>query len=405
MSRPRHYLMLLGGLMLLVLLAGYAVTRLEYYEEVVDQGPSPQARGNPYLAAEYFLRQRSVAVSVADTYKDLPDPSRQAKTLLLLDSRKGMTPGDVDALLAWIESGGRLIVAAEQLWVPTRDRSGDLLLDRLGVRHYLTRDIKAQDRQQSIAQSNLPVPLAPAPYQPPATPWPELTRLYLENEQAPAYMSFDPALHLEDPDDIAHSWANSAEATHLLQIERGAGTITVLSDAQLWKTRAIARYDNAWLLWYLTQDSAVTMVVQTRHGNLFTLLVRQFPLALTASALLLILALWRYASRTGPVLPAATRARRQLAEHARACADFMARRGGQQVLLTNLRQDIARRARQRHPGFEHLVVAEQWQVLARLSQQTTAFVSDALRPRPAQHISQTDFTRQVAHLQTLRNSL
>lgn len=404
MSRRNKYVMVLAGL-LLTLIAGFAVTRLEYYEEVVDQGPSPQARENPYLAAEHFLRQRSIPVTVADTYASLPDPRRQARTLLSLDSRKGMTPAEVDALLTWVESGGRLIVVAEQLWVPARGRSGDLLLDRLGIHHYLTRDIKAQDHQQSIAQSNLPVPLAPAPYQAPATPWPELTRLYLENEQAPAYMSFDPALHLDDPNDIAHSWANSAEATHLLQIDRGAGAIIVLSDAQLWKTRAIARYDNAWLLWYLTQDSAVTMIVQTRHDSLFALLLRHFPLALAASTLLLVLALWRYASRTGPVQPAAARARRQLVEHARACADFMVRRGNQQALLTNLRQDIVRRARLRHPGFEQLVVAEQWQVLARLSRQTTGFVSDALRPRPAQRFSRAEFTRQVAQLQTLRNSL
>jgi hypothetical protein len=398
----------LVGLSILALMAVvcvYGFMQLAYYEEVVDQGPSPRAKANPYLAAEYFLRQRSVPVSVADTWLHLPDPRQQRQTLLMLDSRAGMTPGQVDALLEWVDAGGHLVLAAEQLWEPARGRSGDLLLDTLGIRHYLTRDIKAHDRQQAAAESGLPIPLVPAPYSVPKTPWPELTRLYLENEQAPAYMSFDPAYHLEDPDDAAHSWANSAEATHLLQIDHGEGLITVLSDAQLWKTRAIARHDNAWLLWYLTQDSAVTMVVQTRHDNLITLLLRHFPLAVAALTLLLVLTLWQRMIRTGPVRSPAPRARRQLGEHANACADFMTRHGGQQAVLKNLQLDIMRRARLRHPGFDRLPVAEQWQVLARLSRQTTSFIGDALRPRPVQRYSKADFTRQVAHLQTLRNCL
>ncbi len=37
--------------------------RLEHYQEIVDQGPSPEVRANPYLAAETFLRQRGVLVS------------------------------------------------------------------------------------------------------------------------------------------------------------------------------------------------------------------------------------------------------------------------------------------------------------------------------------------------------
>ncbi|RMR27349.1 hypothetical protein ALP91_04119, partial [Pseudomonas savastanoi pv. glycinea] len=151
--------------------------------------------------------------------------------------------------------------------------SGDLLLDRLQVHQYLTTAINAQEQQLNDAQPPLPIPLiTPSPKRK-KEPWPELTRLYLENESAPAYMSFDPAFHLEDPQDHAQSWANSADATHLLQINRGNGLITIVTDANLWKTRSIGNYDNAWLLWYLTQGSEVTLVLQTEHDNLLTLLL------------------------------------------------------------------------------------------------------------------------------------
>jgi hypothetical protein len=405
MNRRRQIIIGLSITLLLALVGAWLFKHLEPYEETVDRGPSPEARANPYLAAEYFLRQRSIPVKVADTFSNLPDPLRQRQSLVLLDSRENMTPRQVDELLNWTSAGGHLLFVAEQLWDSRRGRSGDLLLDKVGIRQYLSKDLKKQESQEETVRSGLPIPLAAPATQTPRMLWPELTRLYLENESAPAYMSFNPAYHLEDPDDNAHSWANSAGATHLLQMNHGDGLITVLSDADLWKTRAITRYDNAWLLWYLTQDSAVTLVVQTEHDNLFTLLVRHFPSLLAVLALWLALALWHFGQREGPLQLPASKARRQLIEHVRACADFLSRRSGQQALLASLQQDILRRARQRHPGFEQLVVAEQWQVLARLTRQTTSAIGDALRPRPAQRLSRADFTRQVARLQHLRNAL
>lgn len=382
-----------GGLMLF--------SRLEHYEEVIDRGPSPQARANPWLAAEDFLRQRAVPVTVAETATSLPDPAQGSETLLWLDSREYMTPAEADRVLRWARAGGHLLFVAEQLWDEKSGRSGDLLLDRLQLQQWLSKDLRRDD----VPVHNAMIPLRVPQSDDAATPWPELTRLYLENENAPAYMSFDTRFHLDDPQDLAQSWANSAQATHMLQLPYGDGLITVLTDADLWKIAAIGRYDNAWLLWYLTQDSSVTMVVRTFHDTLARLILRHFPLLLITLALLLVFALWRASLRSGPLRAPVATARRQLSEHMRASAGFMRRRHGEQSLLRALQADILHRARVRHPGFEHLVVAEQWQVLALLTRQSTRLISQALRPRPAQRLSAAEFTRQVADLQTIRNAL
>ena len=392
------------ALLLLLVVGVYAASHLERYEKTVDQGPSPEVRVNPYLAAANFLRQRSVPVNMTRALTDLPDTQQRPQTLLLLDDRENMTPAQTERLLNWAESGGHLLFVAEQLWDEQKGRSGDLLLDRIGIRQYLSKDIKAQDDSDE-ARPTVPIPLMASPPATKRTKWPELTRLYLENEDAPAYMSFDPAFHLEDPEDHADSWANSADATHMVQLSHGKGLITVLTDAELWKNRSIGKYDNAWLLWYLTQDSDVTLLLQTEHDNLLSLILRHFALALTALAILIGLTLWHVGLREGPVRLPASQARRQLTEHLRASAEFLRRRSGQDVLLKSLQQDILRRARQLHPGFEALAVADQWQVLSRLTRQPTSAISDALRPRPKQRLSHSDFTRQVAHLQTLRNAL
>jgi len=379
--------------------------RLEHYEEQVDQGPSPEVRTQPYLAAETFLRQRGIAVRTTQALGTLPDVDQHVQTLMLLDTREKMTPAEVSRLLDWTRAGGRLLFVAEQLWDQTKGRSGDLLLDRLQIHQFLTRDLRAQDQRRERDLNKPVIPLNTPDVEPPKTPWPELTRLYVQNEQDPAYMSFDPAFHLDDPEDNAQSWANSADATHLLQMVYGKGLITILTDADLWKTPAIAKYDNAWLLWYLSQDSEVTMLLQTDHDDLFGLLWKYFPQALLALTLLIAATLWHSGMRHGPLQPETSRARRQLSEHLRASADFMLRRQGRQALLRSLQHDILRRARQRHPGFEALPVTEQWQLLARMTRQPTRDIGQALRPRPQERMSNTEFTRQVVYLQSLRNAL
>lgn len=405
MSR-RLWIMIIALAVLGIVSASVPVLkRLEYYQEVVDQGPAPEVRANPYLAAETFLRQRGIAVKVTQALNTLPDTRQQAQTLMLLDTRENMTPAEVRRLLNWTRAGGRLLFVAEQLWDEKKGRSGDLLLDQVQIHQFLTRDLREQDRRRERELNKPVIPLSAPDVEAPKTPWPELTRLYVQNENDPAYMSFDPAFHLDDPEDHAQSWANSADATHLLQMVYGKGLVTVLTDADLWKTRAIGKYDNAWLLWYLSQGSDVTLLLRTDHNDLFGLLWKYFPQALCVLALLIGAALWHSGMRHGPLQPEPSRARRQLREHLRASADFMLRRQGQQALLRSLQHDILRRARQRHPGFEALPVTEQWQLLARMTRQPTSQIGQALRPRLEERLSSPEFTRQVAYLQTLRNAL
>lgn len=392
MSRRTAWLLAALALALCGLLVHYLVGIAEPYEEIVDLGPAPEVRGNPFLAAEHFLATRSKAPRRADTL-DLPGHVPAAgQTLLMLGNRSQMTPRQADQALAWAARGGHLLFIAEALWDEEKGRSGDLLLDKLGIQQYSSDELPEAD--------------ADAGQQPAVEdPYPHLTRLYLENEQAPAYFAFDTDLHLYDAQDRAHVWANSGGATHILQLYHGDGLVTVLSDPDIWNNDAIGEHDHAWLLWYLTQGTEVTLLYRTESDNLGALLLRHFPQALLALALLGLLLLWRQGMRQGPVQQPRPLARRQLHEHLRASAECALRHGGQRRLLQALQQDIQRRARKRHPGFERLAVAEQWQMLARLSGQPTRAIGQAMRPPADKRLSAALFTDQVAYLQTLRNAL
>lgn len=381
---------LIPGLLIAGLLAALAVYLYQQatpYQEVIDHGPSPEARANPYLAAEHFLRQQGLTVTHANSLDILPYLEPHQQSLLLLGDRANLTPRQADQLLNWTRAGGRLLFVAEALWDEKTGKSGDLLLDRVQLHQAMSKDLK-----------DPPPDAEPDPY-------PNLTKLYLEDEDAPAYAGFDPQFHLEDPKNLAQSWANSALATHMMQLGYGLGSITVVTDAELWKNPNIGQYDNAWLLWYLYSDTGVTLLFNIDHDNLLTLLLRYFPQALVALIALIGLWIWHAGLRQGPVQAPAPKARRQLQEHLRASADFMLRRNGQRSLLLALQHDVLRRARHRHPGFEQLGVAEQWQVLARLTGQPTRAISQALGPRLEQRLSRAEFSRLVAHLQTLRNAL
>ncbi|UZE22651.1 DUF4350 domain-containing protein [Pseudomonas sp. B21-056] len=381
----------LAAILIVVALVGALVMYLYRsavpYQETVDYGPSPEAQANPYLAAEHFLRQHGVAVEHANNLDVLPTLEPHQRTLLLLGERTNMTPRQVDQLMNWTRAGGRLLFVAEALWDDSTGSSGDLLLDRVQLRQSLSSELKEP-----------PPELIKDPY-------PKLTKLYLEDEEAPAYVGFDTDFHLEDPKNIAQAWANSALSTHMMQLNHGQGSITVITDAELWKNDQIEQYDNAWLLWYLSADTTVTLLFNIDHDSLLTLLLRYFPQALVALVALIALWLWHSAIRHGPLQQPSPKARRQLEEHVQASAGFHLRHNGRQHLLQTLQQDVLRRARHRHPGFEQLAVAEQWQVLARLSRQPTRAISQALSPRPKQRMSSAEFCRQVAHLQTLRNAL
>jgi hypothetical protein len=386
MSRRSQWLLAVLAVVVLGACALYLSRHLHPYDEVIDRGPSPNVRANPWLAAETFMRHRGLNVQRVNGLEVLQQLPSKDHSLLLLGDRDTMNARQAEDVLAWVRAGGRLLFVAQALWDDDKAMSGDVLLDRLQLRQFLASDL---------------------PSLPQAEPdnYPQLTKLSLENEQTPAYFSFDPDFHLEDPANKAQSWANSSNATHLMQLKYGQGLITVVTDADLWTNAAIGRYDNAWLLWYLNQNTDVTMVLRSARDSLATLLWRHYPQALASLALLLLLGVWHLGVRHGPILPTPAAARRQLREHLRATAAFVLRNAGQDRLLRALQQDIMRRARRRHPGFERLAVADQWQVLSRLTRQPTAAIGQALRPPLKQRLGAAEFSRQVAHLQTLRNAL
>lgn len=264
-----------------------------------------------------------------------------------------LAEAQAQALLDWVEAGGRLVAVA--------DDSTLALSATLGVRPMATRELGG------AAPPIMALPL-----------WPNLTQLYLAEDDAPAYLGFDDSHHLFDVGDQAVAWASSASATHMLMLPWGDGSVTLLSDSDLWSNAHLAQYDNAWLLWYLTQGAPVTLIAPAPPLPLWLDALQRYGLAL--GLLTLAAGIWLRRRRQNPA----------------------PRRDAQRwpELIATLQRDIQREVHRRRPELADQGVAERWQYLARLSGLSTRAVGEAMRPSPAR-LSARDFTRRIVQLRLL----
>lgn len=403
----QRYLLVIITAVVLIVLGIWLSQKITFYEERIDLGPSPEARSNPYLAMQFFLREQGITVSSADSLVTVINAPAEQRTLIILSNDARLIDSQQTALLNWVAQGGHLVISAQHEPV---EHDAESLLRTLGIEKHLSSEFDQQamddelinkdnDRLVTLKQEHNSSTTRTC--KPPCS----LTRLYLENEQSPAYFELDNRYHLYDSDNRAHAWANSAAATHLLQLTHGQGLVTVLTDLRLWQQKNIAAYDHAWLLWYLSQDSEVALFNPPKQQGLFSLLWQYFAIACVLLMVLLLLGAWASAVRFGPPLTLYTHSRRQLTEHLHAAALFNLRYNGQRSLLIALQKDIQQRAQQRYANFSRLAVSEQWQVLQQLSRQPIAMIAQSMRPPLAKKLSAQAFTQHVKRLQQLRNSL
>jgi hypothetical protein len=386
----RYGLVIIAGLLLLGL-GIWLSQKVTHYEERVELGASPAARSNTYLAMAYFLDEQGIPVTWRPSLTRLPAPTAGQDTLILLSSDAQLIDQQHVELLHWVAQGGHLIVSAQHEPLNNTENS---FMSSLGIKKQSTADLDlSESNAQNSPQSTTKKPTA------------DLTRLYLENEQSPAYLALDTRTHLQDSDNRAHAWANSHAATHLLQLSHGQGLITVLNDFKLWQRTQIGTYDHAWLLWYLSQDTHVTLFKPPPQQGLFKLLWQYYAIACVVLLTLLLLSAWSAAPRFAPIRTGVQYPRRQLVEHLQASALFNLRYNGQRSLLLALQNDIKQRAHVRCPGFTQLAVTEQWRILQQLSRQPIALISQSMRPPATKKLSAQALTQHVARLQLLRNAL
>ncbi|BAP14453.1 hypothetical protein AS19_16020 [Alcanivorax sp. NBRC 101098] len=430
----RAFPWLLAALLLAMVSGYYALTEPVTYMKRV--APDSSITRNPYSAAQQWLAQRgqpSKRILSAAALFPLPD----TRTTLVIDKHRGMlTSNQVNALLEWVQDGGKLVVEARPLpgILDTSDASAsdwqdnDPLLFALGITVWDSPVPSDAGQEDAIRDLLMALPTfvdSPLQYclhsdnealredcarlacDAPPEPTP-LTLHVSDNEPDRRVQLFSDyviwhdswdeeegnAPHLEWPVEIT-GYADNDYGSQLVQLSLGSGQISVLTDLSLWSSERLLYFDHAWLLAWLTGAEPVWFVRSVAMPPLAQWLWLKAPALAFALLILLVLWLWHRIPRQGPRQQAREESRRDYLKHLHASGYFQWRTNQQMALLAELRKQ----AEQQLLRFHH----QRNKALALAAKALSVPVKELDAALQSQADTRDRFTQQVSLLQSLKN--
>ncbi len=347
------------------------VTIHELHYREVRVGLSAEARRNPFLAAERFLRGIGMDSQSIPSREYLLQPPQETGVLLVNRLSPNLSPEHERALLEWIENGGHLMVTADREWDENGGAGVNPLLERFGIR------LRIQDRSEEPESSEGAVDDRKGD----ASTMPLL--LSFPGYPGDVRVTFDAARVLEETTALA-DWAVEAEeeGAHLLQFGIGRGLLTVLSDHHFLLNDHIGEQDHALFLALLTQgEGRAWLLYSSRMPSLFTLVWRAVPYLVLSLLVLAALWLWSLTLRTGPLLRPETRVRRNLLEHLDAAADYAWQTDRAAAMLTRSQKALDQAWRRRHPALDRMGRRERCERIAERAGVAAVAVAAALYGR------------------------
>jgi hypothetical protein len=326
---PLPWLLALLGIGLAVGAWLWVERNFERQTREIDTGLSAEAKRNPFLAAERFLRELGFDVESTpgrQLLRELP-PTRD---LLLINGLETLNTERRQRLRAWLARGGRLVVEATRVLEPDAQPRADDFLAGFGA-----------VLREEPDTGELPAEV--------------VADIRFKDYPRPVQVGFVARYYLEDAADRAVSQVVAGDRARLLQYHVGKGLLTVTSDNVFLTNDDIGNHDHALALALLTRGGdKVWLLYDQSAPSLPALLWGAAPQAVIAAGLLLVALIWHQGRALGPRLPAPSRARRDLADHLEAAAALMWRLGRGELLMEGTRQRIERAWLRRHPRLRDL---------------------------------------------------
>jgi hypothetical protein len=377
-------LTILLGVLLLVGLGAWGVhwflANHERHSREIRSEVSPQARRNPYLAAERFLDRLGVECESVSGRDRLLQPPPESGLLLINNLGPSLPLEREQELLGWIRRGGHLVVVPGQEWDEELESGGNHLLDALGVQ-LLVVPLTGDEREsiegavERQAESEQAVPV----------------RFQVPGARQRVAVDFDRDRILIDRDGQADWGGAGEELGYLLQFEMGRGRLTVLSDDRFLTNDAIDRLDHALFLAQLAQGyDKAWLLYSSKMPSLIRLLWNSAPQLLVGGLVLLLLLLWSMGMRTGPLLCRGWTPRRNLMEHLDAAARYAWRMDGARLMCVTSQQGLEQAWRRRHLILGRMNQRQRCEWIAARAGLTPGEVETALYGRPSGEKEFTD---------------
>jgi len=350
----RLFLWFLGALLVGgVLWYGYwFATHFERQTRQVRSDISPEARKNPFLAAEEFLRRSNQAVAserVRDIFSLQPGTR---DTIFLGNYSRLFIERNQERLLEWVEQGGHLIFVAYER---DEEDAPSPLLDELGVE--LVPLEEEEDVELHCEDSIEPCTRPADDEEDTASPdeEPRVTVSFESSDPGEFRAAFLADRYLYDVEELAEVVVGDEVMPNLLRYSLGDGSVTVLSDNELFQNERIGEQDHAYLFSKLVgSDGKVWLFYSAEMPSLLEQLWLRAPYLLLLTALLLLMAGWHQLLRSGPHLTARYEGRRNLLENLDASAAFSWRIDRARALLRDNRDSVEQAWRRRHPQLNTL---------------------------------------------------
>lgn len=373
------------GTALLALLVAWFFYAFERVEVTDDLPPRGEAAYNPLFALKLALADdgRKVAARPRLQLRDVP--LKPADTLLLLGDTREIPAPDRDAILAWVRSGGHLI-----LRTPPVSSSGllDLGFDPI-------------DAERVPLLSDLGV-----------APLPDGECMQILVDGFDSHVEFCDGRSFE-LDEFAeaplHAWSDEETGAYgFARLPHGKGTVDVLADLDFLVNEKLEEGPHYALTRQLLapnydRGGMFHLVYRMEMPSLWGLLWKRFWMLLLPCALGIATWLWMRSERLGPLRPSPADDRRSLLEHVHASGEHLYRYGRAASLYAAVFDAFLQRLRRRDPYAAALDGPARVDAIARRTGLPAHEVEAALRyPRPG---DARDFVLRVAQLLTLRQRL
>lgn len=440
---------------------------LEWETTEINLGYSPAAQRDQFLAARLFLTSQSIPAQSSVQLSKLDHlagdrgalPADAAigpeDTIVLINGRGIINGRRYEKLWRWVEQGGRLILSLENPYVGSLEYQDDLF-------HELGVDVEQDELDPeipSIAESlnrldnfgedlrrakKLPADAAPEPehtleHNPEHDPehsGDEQEALTAENDIASAIefefvdtdacadepnsttilptmgetvalnFSYGHSFFVESysPRWVASRRIGGSEQNIAASFAIGDGEITLMSQLDIWRNGQIQCHDHAYMLWHSVNPAGKVWFLENRDApSLMALVMRYLPYGGLALLLTLILAVWSWMTRFGPVFASHNIERRSFAEHILASATLLWRHGRYLLLISALRRAVEKKMAQKIVGFEQKTREEKTALIAKQTRVGPEYVQPAMFSDAIETLNQ--FVEFVRTLKEIKDSI
>lgn len=413
----------------------YGYRQLQWIEEEVDIGYSEEAKKNPFLAAEQFLHLRGLEAEVFRGLAPLDNLPETDTVLVMSSAHRTLSQRRIDALINWVERGGRLVTLAPHPVNKISGESGNRLLDPLEIylqtsaeysdSNLLDSDTEASTTDAQTESDELQTANGSAPVDDRLSKETEnqentdsasndvlgqcgvdAISIRFDDDEYETWVgmsNFYEIVYAGDPENIIGSYAGVGGYL-FLQIAVGDGMVSVFPNLDFWHNQNIKEYDNAHLL-YLLAGKKTWILYDRDAPSLVAIIWQRGPYLVVALLLTLFLLFWHNASRFGWVVNDYAVSRRNLNEHLLASGLLVWKTGNKIALLKSIQKEIEELLKQRCESADIAGNGEK-QVFTQMANKSAVPEEEIRQLLRCEEIgNEFDFIRKVQALQKIRNAL